>query len=101
MHEFTTSTIRLEIHFKRCAKYFTSDKRKIAEGVSELSDSFLLNWAHHEKDLGSLDRESINSPSVLSVILSTYVAKRARITRIHPKRPSNPDFAAYLAQWEA
>jgi len=45
MHEFTTSTIRLEIHFKRCAKYFTSDKRKIAEGVSELSDSLLLNWA--------------------------------------------------------
>src|SRR5580658_4226625 len=52
MREFTTFTTRLENHFRRYAEYFTTDTRKVGEGVSELSDSLLLRWAQHEKDVG-------------------------------------------------
>ena len=105
MREFTTFTTRLENHFRRYAEYFTSDKRKVAEGVSELSDPLLLKWAQHEKDEGEAAitwqgfyeflLRLINDPINLRREASqNYTDARQKVEQ------SVRDFAAYMAQWE-
>ena len=103
MRDFTIFMTRMENHFMRYADYFTTDERKVSEGVSELSDKLLLKWQQHNRDIGAGNATwkdfyeyflaLINDPKALL----RDAAQNFTDARQKPDQ-SVRDFAAYLSQ---
>jgi hypothetical protein len=51
IREFTTFMTFIGSHFRRYTNYFTSDERKVAEGVAELSEPLVWKWGQYEKNI--------------------------------------------------
>ena len=96
---------RLENHFDQYATYYTLDKQKIAESVSELGDETLRKWIQHKKDVGedNLTWQGFND-FLLSLINDPVILAREAMKRyMNAKQKtyqSVRDFAAYLKDWE-
>lgn len=105
IREFTTFMTLMENHFRRYADYFTSDERKVAEGVAELSEPLVWKWGQYEKDIGvenikwkdfyEFHINLINDPKALL----REASQKYTDARQLPNQ-SIRTFAAYLAQWE-
>ena len=105
IREFTTFITLMENHFRRYADYFTSDERKVAEGVAELSEHLVWKWGQYEKEIGvenikwkdfyEFHLNLINDPKALL----REASQRYTDARQLPTQ-SIRTFAAYLGQWE-